>query len=567
MALTSTEEALIRQLLDQQAAILSLAGNEATITSKLGATKVTLSDLTAASSVGNSDLFLMRQGTTDKSVTASVLKSTLQRREYVSVKEDFGAIGNGVADDTLSFQNAFDESAGRYILIPPGTYKITSPLIYSTIGDGDASGVRLIGDGRYNSILDNQSGGACITCTSGTGLEFQYGTKLDSFSIINTTSSANTVGIVMVGVFQGEILGIRIKDQASHGIYTPSGTGDRTDCSQLLIEGCDIIGNGGFGVLAYGDPDAINSNTIARRNRIIDNTLGGIAYYSMVQGVIEHNAIAYNGGKGVIVGHAGGPYSKAVTIVNNEFDSNTGTQLYLDQLIGAEIRENYFICNPSAPVVTKNIDITGNAQNILIDHSQPRMASGYTGVTMYSIAAGASSVRILNTLWQSWESAGNTKYSDAGTKTIILDSNEYLTPIHANNGVAFPSVAVASADPNTLDDYEEGTWTATVNSVTNITGTPTFAFGRYIKIGKLVTLEGEFTANVTSTAAVNITFSIPFPTTAGVSAAVGAAAEINQIAVGYVFDTTAGSDNAAMIWFPSLNIGSRIIRFTYSYLG
>lgn len=73
MALTPTEEALVRQLLDQQAAILSLAGNEATITSKLGATKVTLSDLNAASSVGNADLFLLRQGTSDKSVTAGTL--------------------------------------------------------------------------------------------------------------------------------------------------------------------------------------------------------------------------------------------------------------------------------------------------------------------------------------------------------------------------------------------------------------------------------------------------------------------------------------------------------------
>lgn len=75
MALTASEEALVRQLLDQQAAILSLAGNEATITSKLGATKVTLADLVAASGVADADLLLMRQGTTDKSVTPLLLKS------------------------------------------------------------------------------------------------------------------------------------------------------------------------------------------------------------------------------------------------------------------------------------------------------------------------------------------------------------------------------------------------------------------------------------------------------------------------------------------------------------
>lgn len=72
MALTAQEEALVRQLLDEQAAILSLAGSEATILSKLGATKVTLSDLTAVSTVSGADLLLMRQGTTDKSLSASI---------------------------------------------------------------------------------------------------------------------------------------------------------------------------------------------------------------------------------------------------------------------------------------------------------------------------------------------------------------------------------------------------------------------------------------------------------------------------------------------------------------
>lgn len=72
MALTAQEEALVRQLLDEQAAILSLAGSEATILSKLGATKVTLSDLTAVSTVADADLLLMRQGTTDKSLSALI---------------------------------------------------------------------------------------------------------------------------------------------------------------------------------------------------------------------------------------------------------------------------------------------------------------------------------------------------------------------------------------------------------------------------------------------------------------------------------------------------------------
>ena len=73
MSLTATEEALVRELLAEQAAILSLAGSESTIISKLGATKVTLADLTSASSAADADLMLIRQGATEKSITPAVL--------------------------------------------------------------------------------------------------------------------------------------------------------------------------------------------------------------------------------------------------------------------------------------------------------------------------------------------------------------------------------------------------------------------------------------------------------------------------------------------------------------
>ena len=75
MALSATEEALIRELLDQQAAILSLASAESTIISKLGATKVTVPDLVAASNVTDADLFLLSQSGSDKNVTGAILKA------------------------------------------------------------------------------------------------------------------------------------------------------------------------------------------------------------------------------------------------------------------------------------------------------------------------------------------------------------------------------------------------------------------------------------------------------------------------------------------------------------
>lgn len=78
MSLTTTEEQLVRQLLAEQAAILSLASSESEILSNLGGDQATLSDLAAATALADSDLMLVRQGTTDKSVTGQKLKELAQ---------------------------------------------------------------------------------------------------------------------------------------------------------------------------------------------------------------------------------------------------------------------------------------------------------------------------------------------------------------------------------------------------------------------------------------------------------------------------------------------------------
>jgi hypothetical protein len=56
------------------------------------------------------------------------------------------------------------------------------------------------------------------------------------------------------------------------------------------------------------------------------------------------------------------------------------------------------------------------------------------------------------------------------------------------SGITFPATQVPSSDANTLDDYEEGTWTPTAFG-SSTTGTTTYAdrAGFYTKIGNQVT--------------------------------------------------------------------------------
>ena len=58
-------------------------------------------------------------------------------------------------------------------------------------------------------------------------------------------------------------------------------------------------------------------------------------------------------------------------------------------------------------------------------------------------------------------------------------------------GIAFPSAQSASTDANTLDDYEEGTWTIGLTFGSASTGiTSNSSVGRYTKIGRQVTVSG-----------------------------------------------------------------------------
>jgi hypothetical protein len=52
-------------------------------------------------------------------------------------------------------------------------------------------------------------------------------------------------------------------------------------------------------------------------------------------------------------------------------------------------------------------------------------------------------------------------------------------------GITFPASQNASSDPNTLDDYEEGTWTPSYTSV-GATWSYTPQYGTYVKIGQMV---------------------------------------------------------------------------------
>jgi hypothetical protein len=91
----------------------------------------------------------------------------------------------------------------------------------------------------------------------------------------------------------------------------------------------------------------------------------------------------------------------------------------------------------------------------------------------------------------------NTITLPASTGTVALTAAPTFTgqatipTINLTGGqITFPATQNPSSDANTLDDYEEGTWSPELRPASGGSYSWAIQAGRYVKIGKLVTLHG-----------------------------------------------------------------------------
>jgi hypothetical protein len=108
-------------------------------------------------------------------------------------------------------------------------------------------------------------------------------------------------------------------------------------------------------------------------------------------------------------------------------------------------------------------------------------------------------------------------FADSTTTGFFLSG----TDIGVSTGVAFPATQVPSTNANTLDDYEEGTFTPALTFGGGSTGLAyTVQAGRYIKVGKQVKAAMRFTlSNKGSSTGAAVVTGLPF--TAGATNPVG----------------------------------------------
>lgn len=155
-----------------------------------------------------------------------------------------------------------------------------------------------------------------------------------------------------------------------------------------------------------------------------------------------------------------------------------------------------------------------------------------------------------------------------GTDVAPIASPTFTGIVTTAGQIAFPATVNLSAGANTLDDYEEGTWTPVVTASTPGATPPTFTSvaGTYTKIGRTVTVLCAFTTNVLGTGSVSTLIAgLPF---AASSAASGGGVQLTTTRVSQTVHVASAATSVTMTkydgTYPVFAASSHVFSLSYT---
>jgi parallel beta-helix repeat protein len=300
-------------------------------------------------------------------------------RESVSVK-DFGAVGDGVADDTAAIQAALN--SGASVFLPSGTYNISSALTIPT------NGQEFIGQGKGKSIIKQTATNKNGIIITGNNV---YVGHLQVRDIVRSSGSAEFSGVVW-GAVDGTVIenvkvdtsddsGIRCGYDLVGGVVVPSTNSKILNCEITNIVGQAGALGGGFGIEITGAFDCT-----CLGNDIEGVGLHGIRITGSSRCMIANNQIdnwaEVGGGEGI---HVSGGFSPLISSFQNVVTGNILTLssniVSTADRVGVFLADDAIDCVVSSNIITMS-DANGYSQaGGNINGMWIRQGSGSSGVS------------------------------------------------------------------------------------------------------------------------------------------------------------------------------------------
>lgn len=318
--------------------------------------------------------------------------------------KDFGAVGNGVVDDTAAIQAAVDWTAGAsrgVIFFPEGTYKVTSPITFDY--DGELS-IIFRGCGRLSKITGSVNGAIIDrSYTNPTS-----GIRCVEYLAIEN-SHASGIGVRMLGTVGGIIQNCHIS--AHTGIVADTG-------NTWSILNCNLVGDGSSGSIGI-----MASNAVGIYACDITGWEEGIRHYSV----------------GLVVSACRLEVNTTGILLGKQFDGDTEqSNGFVLEGLSMEANQTAIDCYAAVQGAINGVSIGGGVsmvRGIYLHGAADTVLSGVTVSGSYTTAAIDGN----NNGGVAFIGVGSTS-SGAGPAWLIDDDHKYTAAfIQSNNPtMAFP---------------------------------------------------------------------------------------------------------------------------------
>jgi hypothetical protein len=307
----------------------------------------------------------------------------------------YGAVGDGLKDDTQAFKQAIDSAAGEFVEVPPGRYVIESVTTDKPI--------KLVGSGWQASIIKSQKPDQDVFTTTSTGQCFIE--KLGFISNVPRTGGA----YVKFDTAQGYNFGSRISDCNFDSAFTGV---NFVDAAGWVISGCYFT----------------NYKTAVQ---VANKNLPDAGDSSITESIFDAGAIP---GIGVLQNSSGG-----LRLTNNKFLN--GTYHYLGEFDSASstsilvISGNSFewasACNMA--LNSRNLTTFGL---VVVDGNEFSISARASGVLLQDPGYDfLNTVMIGNNVFN--QSAQSTGLNLVRGKTITVSTNTFAGNGTNTTGIAF----------------------------------------------------------------------------------------------------------------------------------